>query len=293
MKNYIIIIASALLASACNQAELDKATRERDSLLTVSSSLQSTVTARDSSLTEFMTTLDEVERNLDTVAQRQHIITVASDKPGELKKTQKERINSEILAINNLMEENRIKLEELNKKLKSSKSKNVQLEKMLATLNSQISQKDLELTALNEKLANLNAEVATLKLCMDTLIASNNAHQQTIAANTMALHTAYYVVGKSKELQDKNLIDRTGGLLGMGKTSKLNSDIDNSKFTRIDYTQVTDIEVNSPVKIVTSHPTNSYKLDLDGKVKNLVKRIVITDPEKFWSASKYLVVVKD
>ncbi len=276
MKNYILIASAAFMASACNQSALDKAAHEKDSLLAVNASLLSTVNQRDSSLNDFIVSFNEVERNLDTVAQRQHIISVASDKPGELKASQKARINSEILAINNLMDENRKKLAELTRKQKNSAHK-----------------KDIELTSLNEKLTNLNAEVAQLKICMDTLIASNNAQSQTIAANTVALHTAYYVVGKSKDLQDANLIDRKGGLLGIGKTSKLNADTDNSKFIRIDFTKTTSIAINSTIKIITSHPSDSYTLDLDTKVKNLVRTIVITNPERFWSASKYLVVVKD
>src|SRR5207253_11489062 len=82
-----------------------------------------------------------------------------------------------------------------------------------------------------------------------------------------------------------------GGLLGMGKTSKLSSNFDNSKFTKIDYTQTTVIAVNSDnVKIITSHPTDSYKMENDSKKKGVVRNLVITNPEKFWSASKYLVV---
>jgi hypothetical protein len=293
MKNYILIASAAFMASACNQAELDKASREKDSLLAVNASLLSTVNQRDSSLNDFIVSFNDVERNLDTVAQRQHIISVTSGKPGELKASQKERINSEILAINSLMDENRKKLAELTRKQKNSAHKNVELEKMIFTINNQLVLKEMELTELNVRLKNLNAEVAELKICMDSLIASSNTQLQTIAANTVALHTAYYVVGKSKDLQDANLIDRKGGLLGMGKTSKLSPDVDNAKFIRIDYTQTTSISINSAIKIITSHPTDSYELDLDTKVKNLVKTIVITNPEKFWSASKYLVVVKD
>jgi hypothetical protein len=42
-------------------------------------------------------------------------------------------------------------------------------------------------------------------------------------------------------------------------------------------------------KLVTTHPNESYNL-----VKNqegVVEKIDITDPEKFWSASKYLVII--
>jgi uncharacterized coiled-coil protein SlyX len=234
-----------------------------------------------------------VERNLDSVAVKQRIITANADKAGELKPNQKARINDQIASINSLMDENRRQLAELNHKLKSSSHKNVQLEKMIATLNNQLCEKDLELDDLNAKLNALNAQVALLQTSVDTLTAQNNVQSQTIADKTTALHTAYYIVGKSKELQDAKIIDKKGGMLGIGKTAKLNGDFDNSKFTRIDYTQTVSITVNSDMKMITSHPSDSYTLDKDAKDKDLVKNIEITNPEKFWSTSKYLVIVKD
>ena len=81
--------------------------------------------------------------------------------------------------------------------------------------------------------------------------------------------------------------------MGLGKTARLNSNIDNNKYTKIDYTQTMTIPINSDgVKIVTSHPADSYTLDKDAKNKDMVINLTITNPEKFWSASKYLVIVK-
>lgn len=286
MKKYVFIAATALVISACNQNELTESNRQKDSLMSV-------VNERDSFINDFISSFNDVERNLDSVAARQHIIAVNSDRAGELKPTQKARINAEIASINNLMDQNRKKIAELNQKIKKSSGKNVQLEKMIATLKDQLAKKDIELTDLNTKLNSLNAQVATLETAVDTLLAVNGAQSQTIAEETMALHTAYFVVGKSNDLQDANIIDKKGGLLGIGRTSKLSQDFDNSKFTRIDYTQTSSIAINSDMKIVTSHPSNSYTLERDMKDKDLVRNIIITNPELFWSASKYLVVIKD
>jgi uncharacterized coiled-coil protein SlyX len=277
MKKYLIIASAALLMSACNQSNTDTANRENDSL-------RSIVNEREASLNEFIASFNDVERNLDSVAVKQHLISMSTDHRGELKLSQKERINNEIASINSLMDENRKKLAALNSKLKRSGNKNAELEKTIATLNRQIVQKDLELADLNTKLIDLNAQVAQLRTVVDTLNIQNGIQSQSIAEKTIALHTAYYIIGNSSDLKNAKIIDRKGGLLGIGRTSKLNSDFDNSKFTRIDYTQISTIAVNSDMKIISNHPTSSY---------SLVKNIVITNPENFWSASKYLVIVKD
>ena len=145
MKKYVFIAATALVISACNQNELTESNRQKDSLMSV-------VNERDSFINDFISSFNDVERNLDSVAARQHIIAVNSDKTGELKPTQKARINAEIASINNLMDQNRKKIAELNQKIKKSSGKNVQLEKMIATLKDQLAKKDIELTELNMKL---------------------------------------------------------------------------------------------------------------------------------------------
>jgi len=280
MKKYFLCMLAAAALSACNnnQSALDETKRQRDSLLAI-------VNQRDSSLNDFISSFGEVEKNLNEVAAKQNVISQSTTKTGELQPNSKERINEEISAINNLMDENRKKLAELNKKLKSSNNKNTQLQKMIEALNDQIAQKDKELSDLNEKLASLNAQVTLLQTSVDTL-------NRTVADQTTQLYTAYYVVGKAKDLEAAKIIDRTGGLLGIGKTSKLSAKFDNSKFTRVDYRQMGSIPIDSKnMKIVTTHPDGSYNLDKDNK--EMIRSLVIVDPHKFWSASKYLVIVKD
>ena len=286
MKYYFLIAVAALLFSSCKQKELDQSNHDKDSLMGV-------VSEREASLNDFIASFNDVERNLDSVAAKQHVIVQTTDKTGELKPNQKTRINDEIAAINALMDQNRKKIAALNSKLKSSGNKNAQLEKTIETLNEQLVQKYAELKELNSRLDALNAQCAQLETSVNILTAENDAKSQTISDVTTALHTAYYVVGKSKELKDDKIIDRKGGLLGIGKTSKIAADFDNSKFTKIDYTQTTTIPVNSEMKMITSHPSDSYTLDKDASDKDKVTNIVITNSEKFWSASKYLVVVKD
>ena len=285
MKYYAFIAGAALLLSSCNRQEPADLNRERDSLLTV-------VNQRESTMNEFISSFNEVERNLESVTAKQKLIRKHAGERGELIPDQKTRINDEIAAINRLMDENRKQIAGLEKKLKGSASKNAELVKTIATLNDQIIQKDMELTELNAQLVALHDHVEKLETSLNTLTVENGVQAERIAKETIALHTAYYRIGKSNELQDAKIIDRKGGLLGIGRTSSLSGNIDNSKFTRIDYTETGTIAVNSDMKIITSHPTDSYTLDKDAQQKNRIRNIVITNPEKFWSASKYLVVVK-
>ncbi len=284
MKNYILIAATALASlTACSpEGETAEQIRARE----VQDSLVAIINDKETSVNDFISAFDEVERNLDSVSIKQNVILMHSD--GDMKLNQKVRINREIKAINDLMDQNRKKLAELSKKLKRSNNKNAQLEKTIATLTNQLAVKDQELAALNQRLSDLDAQVAQLKTSVDTLSSQGVAKSTLIAERTTALHTAYYRVDDKKELRKAKLIERKGGVLGLGRTSQLNKDLDKSKFTQIDYTQTTTIPVNSKdFKMITPHPSDSYKLD---KTDKLVNCILITNPEKFWSESKYLVV---
>src|SRR5438045_1541999 len=114
MKKYLIAAAMGLLIMAsCNnhQAELDRANRERDSLMAV-------VNDRDSSINDFLESFNEIQMNLDSVTTRGNVISRSMQNQNELKTTAKERINENIAAINQLMKENREKIAELNRKIK-------------------------------------------------------------------------------------------------------------------------------------------------------------------------------
>ena len=290
MKKYLLIATAAFAFISCNQEELERVQLEKANQ---KDSLVSIVNQREASITEFMASFNEVEKNLDSVLAKQHILSLSTNQQGDIKAGQKNKINEGIAAINDLMNQNRKKLADLKYKLKKSSFKNVELEKAIATLTNQLAQKDVELAALNERLNNLNIEVADLQGSVSNLTRLNNEKSEALARETISKHTAYYVIGNSKELKESQLIEQKGGVLGIGKTTKLNSNIDNSKFTQIDYTQTTSIPINSNMKIITTHPADSYVLEKDEKDKKEIQNLMITNPEKFWSASKYLVVLKN
>lgn len=285
MKKKAFIIITALSIVACNtKPQTDKvAERERDSL-------QIMVNQRDSKIRDFLASFVDIEHTLDSINVKQKNIYLKTEKPSDIKANVISDINREITAINSLMEKNRKKISNLNSQLKISGGKNKELEDAIKTLNNQLSQKQQELVDMNSKLNILNAEILQLQVSVGFLSAENATQADIIATETADLHKAFYIIGRSKDLEKEKIIDKKGGLLGIGKTSELSNDFDATKFTQIDYTQLISIAINSKkAEIITTHPTSSYRLE---KEKDITKNLIILNAEEFWSASKYLVIVK-
>ena len=62
-------------------------------------------------------------------------------------------------------------------------------------------------------------------------------------------------------------------------------------FTKIDIRNVTEISILSKkAKILSSHPSSSYKFSGD---KKIIQALKINDYKAFWANSKYLVIMVD
>ena len=285
MKKLVFAVSLAVALAGCHdyKADIAKLQNEKEAL-------QQASTYKDSTINSYMGSMNEIETNLATIEELQSRVAQQS-KGSELQASQVDRINENIRAINDLMKDNKEKIAVLNKKLKSSGSKVAGLEKMLANLQAQIEEKDKQLAELNTKVTNLNGTVDQLNTNVTSLTAENETRQKTIDDQTTKLHTAYYATGTAKELETKKVITKEGGFLGLGKTKKMTPDVNSTAFTNIDITKTSTIPLKAKDAVVlTSHPSDSYTIEHQGKE---VSQLVITNPDKFWEASKYLVVVVD
>ncbi len=285
MKKYLLIIPVLALALGCHdyKADIDKLQNEKSALVQETN-------YKDSSIMTFINQFNEIETNLSMIEKKQADISDVS-KNKELKGTQIQRINENISEINALMNENKAKIAALTKKLKGSNIKTAELEKMIASLNQQVGEKDKQLADLNAQLAVLNTTVTKLNTDVVSLTAENTQRQSVIEDQTTKLHTAYYTTGTFKELESKKIVMKEGGFLGLGREKKLKQDFNSDSFSTIDITKTATIPIDAKDAVVlTNHPTSSYTIEHKGKE---VSNLTITDPDKFWKASKYLVVVVD
>ncbi|WP_372751949.1 hypothetical protein [Labilibaculum sp.] len=286
MKKLVLAFLVLPLFTACNQKEL-KQLREQNVQLTQMAQ------EKDSAIDDFVESFDVIAANLAIIKEKENIIAVSANENPNI--GQKEKIVSDLGAVRDLLEENKAKLENLDKKLKNSWYQNSKLTKLVASLKAQIEEKDVSITALSEQIAqlnvevdNLNGQVTELNGTVVALNTENDSKSKTIEEQTINLRTAHYVIGGIKELKEREVVTSSGGLLGIGATSKLNQKINPENFNDIDITETTSIPVaGKKVSLVTSHPSDSYRFE---GTEEEIEAITILNPEEFWKASKYLVV---
>ena len=142
----------------------------------------------------------------------------------------------------------------------------------------ELDKKDIHIAELDETVANLNTNVSELT-------EETTQKTQTINQQDKQLHTAWFVFGTKDELKKQNILTKDGLF---SKTKLLEKDFNKDYFTKIDIRIDKEIKLYSKdAKMLTSHPSSSYTLAPDANKQYVLR---ITDPNLFWSTSKYLVI---
>lgn len=281
-KLIILLMAAPFFVVSCGPGEEER-DPVKDSLTSVTQNQGGEIKSKDSTIESFLRSFNEIQDNLDMIKEKEKIISM-STKDSELEASQKDQIVADIQQIYELMAKNKQQLASMNGRLKKANVKMSELEKMIERITSQLGEKEAEVTDLKAQLEKMNLEVQNITM-------NYEEEKQESQAKTEKLNTAYYAFGTSKELIKQGVLTKEGGFIGIGKAEKLKDDFNRSYFTKIDLTQTTSITLGTKkAKLITSHPSGSYKLE---GTENKVEKLTITNPEDFWSSSKYLVVVVD
>ena len=278
---FVIIILTNFLVSNCSKGSDDSENSIKDSVENVSGNLNGKLNEKDAAIQELVSSFNEIQENLNAIKEKEKIISkVTSD--GDVK-SKEDQIKEDIQSIYDLMGKNKDRIGSLSKKLKNSKLQIEGLEKMIENMQATLNLKDSEIEELKTKIEGLNVELSNLTTNYKAV--ENESNQKTEIINT-----AFYAIGTFKELKENNVITKEGGIIGLGKTTKLSSDFNKEYFTKINIEKTTSINLGAKkIKMLTTHPSSSYKL----VGEKPIEKLEITNTKEFWSASKYLVIILD
>ena len=277
MKTFRLILALAavaLTAVSCveKSGKYQTLLAQRDSLLTVEQKYDQTLEI-----------LNEIETGFQSIREvEDRVMTQISDienKPLD----KKQQMVSQINQIKGILLQNKERIAELEAQFAQSGRKNASLAGTVAqieSLQTELSQKNIEIEELAGTVEELNKDIAGL----NEVTASQKT---TIEEQDSQLNVVWFCIADMKQLKEARIVEGNG----LFKTkSIMDGDFDKSAFTSADLRNLTRIETGSKKpKLLTSHPKESYTLT-PGEDKLVT--LEITDPAKFWSISKYLVIRK-
>lgn len=280
MKKLLILALGAVTVVACKQ---QGPKTEELMLAQQADSLNRIIQQKDNEINDMMATFNEIEEGFRAINAAQDRVTLAKDGEGA-NRTQSIRDN--IAQIQQTMQHNRELINKLKSQLRQSSVKGDELRKTIESLVQQMEEKDKEIAQLrldlksrDIRLQELGNEVADLTVETSQQKAEISQKAETISSQDKQLNTGWFVFGTKKELKEQHIIEN-------GKV--LQSNFNREYFTKIDIRVDKEIKLYSrSAKILTAHPASSYALERDANKQYVLR---ITNPQLFWSTSKYLVI---
>ena len=287
MKKLLLACTCATLLVSCgqNSAEYKKLKAENDSLKIEN-------TKATSEMNEILTTLNDVEADIQSIRDAENYLNLQQQTGGEFSKSNREQIKQNMQLISETLKKNKETISQLEDKLKKSGIQSAALRKTISRLSSELDQKATMIVALQEDLAKKNVRiqeldemVSSLNEDVENLATTAAAQSEKLGEQDKALNTAYYCFGTAKELKDQKILSG-GGLFSKSKV--LQSGFNKDYFISVDIREVKEIPLfAAKAKLKSNHPEGSYEFvkDEDGNLT-----LNITDPKTFWSLGKYLVI---
>ena len=288
MKDFKYIFISLFFLSCVSSSEsvsdeikaIDSLQKELNSKNQALVSLEFDKVNNDSVVNLYALYLQKIKENINEINRQELLINRAKNNPDFFEKDTSDIIES-IKILSKKLQENESMIMALNNAVSQEKSKNSQFASKVSVLNEEIAKSNREVYFLREELNSLNAS-------FESVFNKYKLQNQTINKLNKKLNEVAYVVGSKLELLENGILTKSGGIIGIGKTRKLNSDLNTDYFTYVSKYDLKSIQLGSKtVRIITSHPSNSYKWFNKNEV---IDSLVILNQKDFWNNSKFLVL---
>lgn len=245
---------------------------------------------KDAEINNLLGTVNDIQDGLRQITEAQGRINTMKSQ----EKPSVDDIRENMAFIQRTMQLNRDRIAELQKQLQNTNINAANLKETIETLQQQVNEKQQQIEALTAELAkkdvviqeqagkinSLNSEKDALAQDKSNLQEANDAKARTISKQDKDLNRAWYVFGTKKELKEHNIL-KNGDVLTRSYSKNY--------LTEVDIRNLKSIPLGSKsAKLLTTHPSGSYTLERDA---NKLYTLRITDPQTFWSVSKYLVIL--
>ena len=263
--SFVFFAIISLTTSCVEKSEKYKlAVAQRDSLYVSEQNLKS-------EYDEVINMVEEIESKFQSIREVENQVLIQIDNGETNNKTKKEILSSQIIMIQEILEENKNKIEQLENKLSGSNKKIAALNKTVARLQEELSKKSVLVEALQGELSKKDIKIKELNESITCLNDNNNnlrqlatSQQEALEEQDNEIHTVWYVVGDSKKLKELDII-KTNGIFK--PTTLKDEEFDKSKFNQVDLRNLRTVDVNCKnPKLLSVHPKTSYRLAMKEEI---------------------------
>jgi hypothetical protein len=306
MKRSLVLLGSVAALAACTTKDSSKEqlktlahadSLRSDSLVAMKNELLNEVMAS----TQFISDINSSLARARALQSEKSLVTQAGGSEAELNKAKEERklvvakiahLVARLDSVESRLDATRARARSLAKRDSSLLRQVAQYEKTLTEFRGQVERQRAEYQTIID---HQNSQITELSATNTQLVAVKEALSDTVGQMTNEKNTAYYVIGTKEELIKKGVLVEEGGkrffVLG-GRNIQPARSFDVSAFTRIDRTRDSVIALPAGEYRILTRQSSEFTAPFSAKEGKIAGGLKISQPERFWEASRFLILMR-
>jgi len=291
MRKILALSAVALFATACvSKKEYDRQLAQAAALSAEKDSLLSEVVATSSFISEVNGEIDKVRSGQPVQSREGEMETLSPTEARAQLVGRVQELTNRVRQAEERMAQSRRRIAALTA---GNEDLTRRFDSTVAAFQTLVDQQKQEIAGLVEQVTALTAQNAQLREQNTQLAAEGASLRSDRDALVVEQNTVYWVAGTQADLLSRGIIERRGGMLGIGRTTVISRTLDAEDFTSADRRDLRELTLPDPAKtyrIVSPNDlTGLEAAPADGKFKGTIR---IADPTAFWRTSRFLVLVE-
>jgi chaperonin cofactor prefoldin len=292
MRKSMLLIAVAVLASACvSKSEYDRQLAQSAALSAEKDSLLSEVVATSRFISDVNGEIEKVQTGQPVQARDGEMETLSPTEARAQLVTRVQELTARVKLAEDRMSQSRRRIAALTA---GNESMTTRFDSTVASFQALVEQQKQEVAALVEQVTSLTSQNVQLRDQNTALTAEGEALRADRDALTLEQNTVYWIVGTQDDLLRRGIIERRGGMLGIGRTTILSRTLNAEEFTAVDRRDFLDItlpDANKTYRMVSPNDVTGLESPpQDNRFKGAYR---IANPTTFWRTSRFLVFVEN
>jgi predicted nucleic acid-binding Zn-ribbon protein len=298
---YAWLSIALLTVAACDGGK----TQKINDLTAQVAQLQATSAAKDSAVqevAELTQLLGEINTEIATVKVKNPSSTpvVGGESPSKAQERERQNVVDRVKALADAVKSGEARLASARTRINALSKDNESMKSTVTSLQASLDNLNQVVETQKTQIAQLTVQVDSVKGENAKMVATNAELTDTLKAVSDRANMVYYAAGTRDDLLKKGLVTEEGGARFLfifprtGKSLVPARTLPVEQFQSADARQMASVTLPNPDKYykLVSRQDPSL-LTADSTSKGAFKgHITISDPTKFWSASRYLILVE-